>query len=113
MAGSPIPLHPTPEPSLTTVPSPLFDDFPPLPTRGHRMVNPVIPVDVGRRRPPRRARLPGRSFPLPAVRTPKPPALLVKGPKSYSDMVKNIKEKIDPKDFDYNVHFNRSRRESY
>lgn len=108
--GSSIPLHPTSGLSFTSVPSLSLDDFPPLLTRGHRTVNPVIPVDVGRRKPPKRARLPDRSFPLLAVKAPRLPALLVKGPKPYVDMVKNIKESLDPKDFDYNVHFNRSRK---
>lgn len=37
----------------------------------------------------------------------KPPALLVRGAKSYTETVKAIKDRIDPKDFE-NAHFNKS-----
>lgn len=52
----------------------------------------------------------GESFPNPAVRNSKPPALLVRGPKPYPKIVKAIKERIDSKDFGNNVHFNKPRK---
>lgn len=104
---SPIPIHLTPGLIPTPPPPSPWDDFPPLPAPGRWMADPEALGDGGRR-PPRRNRR--RNFPLPALRPPRPPALLVKGPKSYTDMVKDIKENMDPKEFDHNVHFNRSRK---
>lgn len=45
----------------------------------------------------------------PAVGCSKPPALLVSGAKSYTETVRAIQGRIDPKEFE-GVHFNKSRK---
>lgn len=47
--------------------------------------------------------------PNPAVVDSRPPALLVKGARPYPEVVKAIKERVDPCEFSDNVHFNKSR----
>lgn len=107
--GSPIARHPTPGKPPTPVPSLRLNDFPPLPASSNHKV-PRTVEDEGRRRVPKCARFLDRSLPNPAAWDSRPSALLVKGVRPYPEVVKAIKEGVDPGEFSDNVHLNKSRK---
>lgn len=90
-------------------PSPRLDDFPSLPVSDIPRVTPNPEVD-GRRRAPKRTRFRGGRFPNPAVGDSKPPALLLRDAKSHPEVMKTIKEHMNPGEFNNNIHFNKSRK---
>lgn len=108
--GSPISQQTIPRSSPQSPSSPP-DDFPPLPgsslmttspkpwggNRGRPRVD-IHPPDVDKRAP------------KPAPKKAKPPALLVKGTKSYPETIKAIKDRMDPRELGNDVHFTKTKK---